>query len=144
MSLDPQYILVSFSLAKSKSHLPLHQTISGPQTRPGCWQTSAFSSQLLRFRLFGENDCNTWAFPLYFSLSSKCSFMEEQVSVSKWLLYAWQVEIAAPVTLMVSEVTLRLWRLLGRTASRKLMSIPAWPWAIKRGGCCEERRREIN
>ena len=81
----------------------------------------------------------------FFSLLSppKCSFVEEQVSVSEWLLCTWQVGIATPVTLMISEVMLRPLRMLGRAASRNLMSITAWPRPLK-GGCCKEWRREIN
>ena len=33
-------------------------------TCPGCWPTPGFSSLLLTFHLFGENDCCIWAFSL--------------------------------------------------------------------------------
>ena len=81
----------------------------------------------------------------FFSLLSppECSFMEEQVSVSEWLLYTWQVGIATPVMLMISEATLRPLRMLGRAAGRKVMSVTAGPGPPK-GGCWEEWRREVN
>lgn len=117
--------------------LPLCNTVSVPQTWPGCLQTSGSSSPLLRFRLFGENVSGPWAFPPYFSLPQNAHLWRSRFhSLND---YAWQVEIAAPVTLMISEVTLRPQRRLGRTASRKLMSIPARPGTIKRRGFQGER-----
>ena len=76
-------------------------------------------------------------------LPPECSFVEEQVSVSEWLLYTWQVGIATPVTLMISEAMLRPLRTLGRAAGRKVMRVAARPGSPK-GGCWEEWRREVN
>lgn len=67
------------------------------------------------------------------SLSPRMLIYGGAVFSSKWLLCTWQVEPAAPVTLMISEVMLRPQRLLGRTASGILMRIPARFWPLKRG-----------
>lgn len=110
---------------------PPHSAISVPRTWPGWLQTSVSSPRLLKFHLFRGDDCNTWAFPPYFSLPKNAHLWSRFQSLSDYS--AWRVEKAAPVTLMISEVTLWPRRPLGRTASRKLMSIPARPWTINRG-----------
>lgn len=87
----------------------------------------------------GENDSSTWAFSSHVSLPPLTSPSPRMLIYggtgfgSKWWLCAWQVEPAAPVTLMISEVTLRPQRLLGRMASGILMRIPARPWPLKGG-----------
>ena len=63
------------------------------------------------------------SFPSLFLSAPKCSFVEEEVSASKGSFYAWQVENSAPVMSVISEVMLRLWRLLGWTNEHPSMTM---------------------